>query len=55
MNFGDIFNKAFVEGFANADLGFMEMALVFGLSVALGSYIFLVYRCVPPGALFQTI
>ena len=46
MNFGDIFNKAFVEGFANADLGFMEMALVFGLSVALGSYIFLVYRFV---------
>ena len=44
MNFGDIFNNAFVEGFANADLGFMEMALVFGLSVALGSYIFLVYR-----------
>ena len=46
MNFGDIFNKAFVEGFSNADLGFTEMALVFGLAAALGSYIFLVYRFV---------
>ena len=46
MNFGDIFNKSFIEGFTNTDLGFMEMVLVFGLAVVLGSYIYLVYRFV---------
>lgn len=46
MNFGDIFKKSFIEGFSNTDLGFVEMAMVFVLAVALGSYIYLVYRFV---------
>ncbi len=44
MGFNDIFTKTFREGFANTDLGFMEMALVFELAVCIGGYIFLVYR-----------
>ena len=46
MNFSDIFNKAFVEGFSNTDLGLMEIVMVFGMAVLLGGYIFLVYRSV---------
>lgn len=46
MNFSDIFSKAFVEGFSNTDLGFMEIMMVFGMAVLLGGYIFLVYRSV---------
>lgn len=46
MNFSDIFNQAFIEGFSRTELGFVEMALVFALSAVLGSYIFLVYRFV---------
>lgn len=44
MNFSDIFNKAFIEGFSNTDLGFVEIVMVFGLAVVLGSYIYVVYR-----------
>ena len=46
MNFSDIFNIAFVEGFSNTDLGLMEIVMVFGMAVLLGGYIFLVYRSV---------
>ena len=40
MNFSDVFNKAFVEGFSNTDLGLMEIVMVFGMAVLLGGYIF---------------
>ena len=46
MGFNDIFTKTFREGFANTDLGFMEIALVFALAACIGGYIFLVYRFV---------
>ena len=46
MNFSDVFNRAFVEGFSNTDLGLMEIVTVFGMAVLLGGYIFLVYRSV---------
>ena len=44
MSFNDIFTRTFREGFANTDLGFMEIILVFALAVCIGGYIFLVYR-----------
>ncbi len=44
MGFNDIFTKTFREGFANTDLGFMEIVLVFALAACIGGYIFLVYR-----------
>lgn len=53
MNFSDIFNKTFIEGFSNADMGFMEIALVFLLSVFLGSYIFIVYRMITKQAFYS--
>lgn len=46
MNFGDIFQKAFIEGFSNADLGLMEKLLIFGLAATFGAYLFMVYRFV---------
>lgn len=33
MNFNDIFTKTFREGFAGAELGFLEMMLVYALAV----------------------
>ncbi len=53
MNFGDIFKKSFIEGFSNTDLGFIEMVMVFALAVALGSYIYLVYRFVSRQAFYS--
>lgn len=53
MNFSDIFNQTFIEGFSHTDLGFMEKMLVFALSAALGSYIFLVYRFVCKRAFYS--
>ena len=32
MNFNDIFTKTFREGFAGAELGFLEMMLVYALA-----------------------
>lgn len=46
MNFGDIFQRTFIEGFSNADLGLMEKLLIFGLAATLGAYLFMVYRFV---------
>ena len=53
MNFGEIFNKAFLDGFSNTDIGFMEMAMVFALAVILGGYIYLVYRFVSRQAFYS--
>ncbi len=53
MNFADIFNKSFIEGFSNNDLGFAEMVMVFALAVVLGSYIYIVYRFVSRQAFYS--
>lgn len=53
MNFNDIFTRTFREGFASAELGFMEMMLVYVLAVCIGVYIFLVYRFVTKQAFYS--
>lgn len=53
MSFNDIFTKAFREGFADTNLGFNEMMLVFLLAVCIGGYIFLVYRFVTKQAFYS--
>ena len=53
MNFNDIFTKTFREGFAGAELGFLEMMLVYALAVCVGGYIFLVYRFVTKQAFYS--
>lgn len=46
MNFSDIFNRSFMEGFTNSDLGFMEVMIVLITASLLALYIFMVYRVV---------
>lgn len=53
MSFKDIFNQSFIEGFSNSDFGFLEILLVFGLTVILGGYIFIVYRFVTKQAFYS--
>lgn len=53
MNFNDIFTRTFREGFANVELGFAEMLLVYALAVCIGGYIFLVYRFVTRQAFYS--
>lgn len=53
MDFSDIFNKAFIEGFSNTDVGFLEVAMVFGLAVVLGCYIYIVYRFISRQAFYS--
>ncbi len=53
MNFSDIFTKTFREGFAGAELGFLEMMLVYALAVFVGGYIFLVYRFITRQAFYS--
>lgn len=46
MNFSDIFNRSFMEGFTNSELGFMEVAIVLITASILALYLFMVYRVV---------
>lgn len=53
MNFSDIFQKTFIQGFSNAELGLMEKILIFGLAAVLGAYLFMVYRFVTKQAFYS--
>lgn len=44
MNVKDVFKKSFVNSFAAADLSFLEMAAIFGITLLFALYIFWIYR-----------
>lgn len=43
MNFNDIFKKSFLEGFASADIGTVEIIVALGITTVLGLYIYAIY------------
>ncbi|MGI6004265.1 MAG: DUF4956 domain-containing protein [Christensenellales bacterium] len=44
MNFPDIFKKAFLEGYAPADINAVNVSICLAITAAIGLYIFFVYR-----------
>ncbi|MBQ8597277.1 MAG: DUF4956 domain-containing protein [Lachnospiraceae bacterium] len=53
MNFSEIFNQTFMDGFTNTDIGLIEMIIVLGMSLVLGTYIFIVYRFISKQAFYS--
>ena len=46
MGYKDIFKKAFLEGYANVELGAIDIMMVFIIASLLGLFIFYIYRLV---------
>lgn len=53
MNFSEIFNQTFMDGFTNTDIGLIEIIIVLGMAVVLGTYIFVVYRFISKQAFYS--